>query len=227
MAKQKIIDEYPYILHTPTIYDEATMIERSHSFYTWAAQRRSCRHFAETPIPKEVMDNIIRTANTAPSGAHLQPWTFCVVQNKELQQQIRAAAEAEEKKSYAGRMNDEWINDLKPLGTDWQKEFLTTAPCLIIVFKQSYGMVNNTKKQHYYVNESVGIACGLLLAAVHNAGLVALTHTPSPMQFLTQLLQRPENEKPFLLIPIGYAAEECYVPDIQRKPLEAIKITYE
>ena len=165
-------------------------------------------------------------ASTAPSGAHKQPWHFCVVSNPDLKKQIRAAAEKEEYDSYHGRMNDEWVKDLEPLGTDWHKPFLEIAPYLIIVFKKSYNVDNGQKSQNYYVNESVGIACGFLLTAIHQAGLVALTHTPSPMNFLSKLLERPTNEKPFLLVPVGYPAEECYVPDIKRKPLDQVMDLY-
>ena len=146
-----------------------------------------------------------------------------MVKNPEIKKQIRIAAEQEEKESYDGRMTDEWLKDLAPIGTDWQKPFLETAPYLIVVFKRSYELENgNHKHQNYYVTESCGIACGFLLAAIHDAGLVALTHTPSPMNFLAKILNRPENEKPFLLIPVGYAADECWVPDLKRKKIEEV-----
>ena len=189
-------------------------------------QRRTVREFDSRNIPLDVMENIIQTAGTAPSGAHKQPWTFCLISDPEMKKQIRIAAEEEEKISYTSRMPESWKNDLAPLGTDWEKPFLEIAPYLIVVFKQSYGMLNGEKIQHYYVNESVGIACGFLIAAIHQAGLVTVTHTPSPMNFLSDILQRPKHEKPFLLLPVGYPAKETYVPDIERKQLEEILIRY-
>lgn len=189
-------------------------------------QRRTVREFDSRSIPLDVMENIIQTAGTAPSGAHKQPWTFCLISDPEMKKQIRIAAEEEEKISYTSRMPESWKNDLAPLGTDWEKPFLEIAPYLIVVFKQSYGMQDGEKVQHYYVNESVGIACGFLIAAIHQAGLVTVTHTPSPMNFLSDILQRPKHEKPFLLLPVGYPAKEAYVPDIERKQLEEILIRY-
>lgn len=189
-------------------------------------QRRTVREFDSRNIPLDVMENIIQTAGTAPSGAHKQPWTFCLISDPEMKKQIRIAAEEEEKISYTSRMPESWKDDLAPLGTDWEKPFLEIAPYLIVVFKQSYGMLNGEKIQHYYVNESVGIACGFLIAAIHQAGLVTVTHTPSPMNFLSDILQRPKHEKPFLLLPVGYPAKETYVPDIERKQLEEILIRY-
>jgi nitroreductase len=174
----------------------------------------------------KVIENIIRTAGTAPSGAHKQPWIFCLISDPAIKREIRQAAEAEEKISYSQRMPDDWKNDLKPLGTDWEKPFLEEAPYLIVVFKQSYGFDAGEKVQHYYVSESVGIACGLLIAAIHLAGLVTVTHTPSPMDFLSKLLSRPVNEKPFLLLPVGYPKSESYVPDIKRKKLEELVEKY-
>jgi iodotyrosine deiodinase len=203
------------------------MLERSVSFYKKMNERRSVREFSDTPIPLEVIENIVKTAATAPSGANKQPWTFCIVQNPEIKTQIRIAAEAEELESYQSRMSSEWLDDLKPLGTDWRKPFLETAPFLIVIFKHSYELrEKKQKKNNYYVQESVGIATGFLLAAIHNAGLVALTHTPNPINFLSNILNRPENEKPYLLIPIGYTAEECWVPDIHRKELDEIAVFY-
>ncbi|MEO5572655.1 MAG: nitroreductase family protein [Bacteroidia bacterium] len=196
---------------------------RSQHFFEWMNTRRTVRDFSDRHIPENVIEKIILSASTAPSGAHKQPWTFCVVKNPEIKKQIRQASEQEEKESYENRMTEEWLKDLQPIGTDWQKPFLEIAPYLIIVFKRSYELENNNHKhQNYYVTESCGIACGFLLAAIHDAGLVALTHTPSPMNFLSKILNRPENEKPFLLIPIGYPAEECWVPDLQRKRIDEI-----
>ena len=198
------------------------MKTRSRNFYEWMDTRRTVRDFSDRPIPESVIENLLLAASTAPSGAHKQPWTFCVVKNPEIKKQIRIAAEKEEKESYENRMSEEWLKDLAPLGTDFNKPFLETAPYLIVVFKRIYEFENNKKHQNYYVTESCGIACGFLLTAIHDAGLVALTHTPSPMNFLSKILKRPENEKPYLLIPIGYPAEECWVPDIKRKELSEI-----
>jgi nitroreductase len=170
---------------------------------------------------------LIQTASTAPSGAHKQPWTFCIVSDPQVKKQIRVAAEQEELESYKSRMSSDWLEDLKPLGTDWHKPFLETAPYLIIVFRRIYEFsADGKKKNNYYVQESVGLATGFLLAAIHNAGLVALTHTPSPMNFISKILNRPENEKPFFLIPVGYPADECWVPDIKRKELEDVSVFY-
>lgn len=227
MSDKKIIDSYPYIAYSkPRISDEEMLI-RTQNFYTKMNERRSVREFSNQMIPLEVIENIVKTASTAPSGAHKQPWTFCIIQNPEIKKQIRIESEKEEYESYESRMSSEWIKDLKPLGTDWHKPFLETAPYLIVIFKHSYEIdENNEKKNNYYVQESVGIAAGFLLAAIHNAGLVALTHTPSPMNFLSKILNRPKNEKPFLLIPIGFPAKECWVPDIERKALNDVAILY-
>lgn len=182
--------------------------------------RRSCRHFADTPIPKSVIESIIEIAASAPSGANKQPWHFVAVSKSSLKQKIREAAEQEEKLFYQERAPKEWLEDLAPLGTNWEKEFLSTAPWLIIVFKEIYGKdESGEKNKHYYVNESVGIAAGFLISAIHELGLVTLTHTPSPMNFLSKILERPENEKPFLLLPVGYPAEDATVPNIQKKGL--------
>ncbi|HMS65114.1 MAG TPA: nitroreductase family protein [Ignavibacteria bacterium] len=221
--KTKKINGFPFVEYKKTIYNISEMTIRCQNFYEWLNERRSVRDFSDKPIPEKIIETIILSASTAPSGAHKQPWTFCVVKNPEIKKQIRIAAENEEKESYENRMSDEWLKDLQPLGTDWQKPFLETAPYLIVVFKRSYEYGNNNyKHQNYYVNESCGIACGFLLAAIHNAGLAALTHTPSPMNFLSKILNRPENEKPYLLIPIGYPADECLVPDLKRKNISEI-----
>ena len=219
----KIINTYPFISYQKKIYPDSEMIEKSDSFYEWINQRRSIREFSDRPVPREVIENIIKTASTAPSGAHKQPWTFCVVSDQSLKKKIRDAAEKEERESYDGRMSEEWLKDLAPIGTNWDKPFLEMAPYLIIVFKRSYEIEEGGHKhQNYYVAESVGIACGFLLAAIHEAGLGALTHTPSPMNFLCTILNRPQNEKPFLVIPVGYPAEECWVPDLKRKELQEV-----
>lgn len=189
-------------------------------------KRRSVREFSDAPIADEVIDNIIRTASTAPSGAHKQPWTFCVVKDPEIKKAIRIAAEKEEKISYEQRMPQDWLDDLAPLGTDWHKPFLEIAPALIVVFKRNYEYLEDRKANNYYVSESVGLATGLLIAAIHNAGLVTLTHTPSPMNFLKEILQRPDNEKPFLLLPVGKPMEGTMVPKLERKPLSEVMVRY-
>ena len=219
----KLINTFPFISYSKKTFDGDEMKIRSRHFYDWMNTRRTVRDFSIKPIPEMVIENIILSASTAPSGAHKQPWTFCVVKNPDIKKQIRNAAEQEEKESYEKRMTDEWLKDLQPIGTDWNKSFLEIAPYLIVIFKRSYELENNNyKHQNYYVTESCGIACGFLLAAIHDAGLVALTHTPSPMGFLAKILNRPENEKPFLLIPIGYPAEECWVPDLKRKDISEL-----
>lgn len=220
--EKKLIEGFEHIRYERPQFSSEEMVQRSEKFYQELDQRRTVREFDTTPVPAEVLENIILTAGTAPSGAHKQPWTFCLISDPSIKKKIREAAEEEEKISYSKRMPDQWKSDLKPLGTNWEKPFLEDAPYLIVVFKQSYGMDNGEKVQHYYVNESVGIACGFLIAAIHQAGLVAVTHTPSPMNFLSEILERPFNEKPYLLIPVGYPKSETYVPDIQRKSLEEI-----
>ena len=219
----KYINNYPFITYSKEAYDIEEMESRSHKFLETMDSRRSVRDFSDKEIPESIIENILITASTAPSGAHKQPWTFCVVKDPEIRKQIRIAAEKEERESYDHRMTEEWLKDLEPIGTDWNKPFLEIAPYLIVVFKRSYEIEeNNHKHQNYYVTESCGIACGFLLAAIHHAGLVALTHTPSPMNFLSKILNRPINEKPFLLIPVGYPVEECWVPDIKRKGISEI-----
>lgn len=196
-------------------------------FHRLMDARRSVRHFSPEPVPFAVIAEVVRAASTAPSGAHKQPWTFCVVGNANLKRRIRAAAEEEERANYGGRMSDEWLKDLAPLGTDADKPFLEDAPWLVVVFKRVYEVEpEGHKHQNYYVNESVGIATGLLLAAAHHAGLATLTHTPSPMNFLTNLLDRPDNERPYLLIPMGYPAPGCLVPRLRRKPLEDVLVSF-
>lgn len=227
MEKTKLIGGYPFVKYEVPPCDNQHTINRSEEFLHWLNTRRSVRDFSDKPVLKEVIENIILAASSAPSGAHKQPWTFCVVSNADLKKQIRTEAEKEEYESYHGRMSEEWMDDLKPLQTDWKKPFLEIAPYLIVVFKKVYEPTpNGTRKNLYYVNESVGLACGFLLAAIHNAGLVALTHTPNPMNFLSKILNRPENERPFLLIPVGYPAEATYVPDLKRKGIEEVSTFY-
>lgn len=223
----KIVNGYPFIRYVRDTYPAEQMLTRSKEYLEWIDKRRTVRDFSDQSIPKEVMDNIILSASAAPSGAHKQPWTFCVVSDASIKSAIRVEAEKEEYESYHGRMSEEWIDDLRQLQTDWQKPFLETAPYLIVVFKKAYDINPfGLKRNNYYVNESVGIACGFLLTAIHHAGLVALTHTPSPMNFLTKILNRPENERPFLLIPVGYPAKETFVPKLERKSINEIAVFY-
>lgn len=221
------INGFPFIRHRQESATDTEMISRTNDFYQQIKLRRSIRDFSGEPIPLAVIENIVRSACCAPSGANKQPWSFCVVQDKALKREIRIAAEKEEKASYEGRMSEEWIEDLRPLQTDWQKPFLEIAPYLIIVFKKIYDLSpEGQKKNNYYVNESVGLACGFLLTAIHQAGLGALTHTPSPMNFLTSLLNRSENERPFLLIPVGRPNPEALVPKLKRKELQEVMTLY-
>jgi nitroreductase len=220
--EKKLIEGFEHVRYERPQLSQEEMILRSEQFYQEMDQRRTVREFDPRPVAVEILEKIILTASTAPSGAHKQPWTFCLISDPSIKKKIRDAAEEEEKISYSSRMPDTWKSDLKPLGTNWEKPFLEEAPYLIVVFKQSYGLENGQKSQHYYVNESVGIACGFLIAAIHQVGLTAVTHTPSPMNFLSEILKRPFNEKPFLLIPVGYPKAETYVPDIDRKSLEKI-----
>lgn len=223
MEHTKIVKGHPFIRYRQETFHSVVMEARSQDFYNWANQRRSCRDFSDKPVSKLVIENILKTASTAPSGAHKQPWTFCAVSNPLIKKQIREAAEEEEFKSYHGRMSKEWLDDLAPIGTDWKKPFLEIAPWLIVVMRKGYEVSKNgDKHQNYYVQESCGIACGLLLMAVHHAGLIALTHTPSPMGFLGSILGRPTNEKPFLLIPVGYPSADAWVPDLKRKKVSEI-----
>lgn len=203
------------------------MLQRSEKYRDKMESRRSLRSFSNRAVDQKIIENLIMTASAAPSGAHKQPWTFCAIQDPVIKKEIREAAEVEEKQNYGGRMSEDWLEDLEPFGTDWQKPFLEIAPWLIVIFKQSYELgADHTRRKNYYVNESVGIATGILLSAIHEAGLVALTHTPSPMNFLEKILRRPVNEKAFLLIPVGYPAENAMVPDLKRKPVEDVIIYY-
>ncbi len=206
-------------------------LERAREFLALMRQRRTVRAFSPEPVPLELLSLAIETAGSAPSGANQQPWRFVVVSDPATRRRIRLAAEEEERTNYERRFPDEWKEALVPLGTDWHKEFLEIAPHLIVVFRVDYGVspspVNDgtmVRSKHYYVNESVGIAVGFLLAALHNAGLATLTHTPSPMGFLAEILGRPKNEKPYLLIPVGYPAEGATVPNITKKALDEIMI---
>ena len=193
------------------------MITQSNELMREMLNRRSIRDFSSEEIPEMVIKNVLKTAMAAPSGANKQPWKFVVVKDENLKKKIRIAAEEEEKKFYEHRATEEWLKDLNKFGTDWNKPFLENAPALIIVFRQSYDNSGDGKRKNYYVNESVGIACGFLLMALQNAGLVSLTHTPSPMGFLERILKRPKNEKAYLLIPVGFPAENAEVPILNKK----------
>lgn len=201
-------------------------LRRARELYRRMDRRRSVREFAPDPVPREAIELAVRAASTAPSGAHRQPWRFVIVDDPALRREIRIAAEKEEHESYVGgRMPPEWIEALVPLGTDWHKPFLEIAPYLVVVFAELYGVGDDgAKRKNYYVKESVGIACGLFVAAVHEMGLATLTHTPSPMRFLNEILGRPENEKPFILFPVGYPAEGCEVPDLERKTFDEVAL---
>lgn len=222
-------EKYPFVPLQFEFLDQSEQSRRVQEFEKRMGARRTVRDFSAKPVPFELIEAAIRVAGRAPSGANQQPWTFVVVSDPEIKRQIRVAAETEEKESYERRMPGDWLEALAPLGTDWHKEFLETVPYLIVVLRQDYGLVKQAdgserKVKHYYVQESVGIACGFLLAALHWMGLGTLTHTPSPMGFLAKILGRPANEKPYLLIPVGYPAENARVPDIRKKPLSDILV---
>ena len=202
------------------------LVQRSEAFYKAMDSRRTVRTFSDKPVPKKVIEQVILTASSAPSGAHKQPWTFCAIADAALKTEIRTAAEKEEYENYHGRMSDDWLKDLSVFGTDWHKPFIEIAPWIIVVFRKNYDLIDGQKHKNYYVQESVGIACGFLLTAIHQAGLASLTHTPSPMNFLAEILNRPENEKPYLLIPVGYPTEDCQVPELTRKPLNEVSVFY-
>ena len=221
------INGYKHVAYSQETYSPEEALDRSKEFYDWLDRRRTVREISNRPVSKELIENLIMAGSTAPSGAHKQPWTFCAISDGHLKSEIRKAAEEEERESYANRMSDRWLKDLEPIGTDTNKPFIENAPWIIVVFKKVYEYHNGEKANNYYVNESVGIACGMILSAIHKAGLVTLTHTPSPMNFLTKILERPSNERPFLLLPIGYPEDVVYVPDLERKPLEEVAVFYE
>ena len=216
---------YPFIPYPFERHPPEEMARRAGEFYEHMDRRRSVRDFAPDPVPRELIETAIRTASTAPSGAHRQPWRFVVVGDPGVKHEIRVAAEAEEKKSYESRMPDDWLEALAPLGTTWRKPFLETVPWLVVVFEELYGLDGDgTKRKNYYVRESVGLACGLFIAALHTMGLATLTHTPSPMGFLREILGRPQNERPYILFPVGYPAADATVPDLTRKSLEEVAV---
>jgi nitroreductase len=209
-------------LPPPPALDDAERVARAQAFADTMSRRRTVRDFAPTPVPRDVIEACLRAAGSAPSGANQQPWSFVAVSDPALKHRIRLAAEAEEREFYERRAPEEWLDALAPLGTDADKPFLEVAPWLIAVFYERTGPeVDGHKAKRYYPHESTGIACGLLIAALHQAGLATLTHTPSPMAFLNELLERPRNEVPYLLLVVGHPAPGCRVPDIRRKPLEA------
>ncbi|MBC6995451.1 nitroreductase family protein [Neolewinella lacunae] len=215
----------------PLVYREFSpeeMLARATALLDQLSARRTVREFSDRPVDRKIIEAILLTASTAPSGANKQPWTFCVVSDPAVKAQIRTAAEKEEYENYHGRMSDDWLADLQKFGTDWHKPFLTTAPYLIVVFKKAYDLGSTGEKEkNYYVTESVGLACGLLISAIHHAGLVTVTHTPSPLNFLQKILGRPDNERPFLLLPVGYPAADAQVPSIGRKGLDEISVWFE
>ena len=219
-----LLDEYrPRPLELERLPTEVAL-ERSRAFLALMQTRRSIRHFSPDPVEPELIENAIRTAGSAPSGANQQPWTFVVVTSEQTKHALREAAEREEKLLYRERASDEYLEAIRPIGTNAVKPHVTDAPVLIVVFEQPWRLEDGEKRKHYYVRESVGIAVGLLIASLHAAGLATLTHAPSPMGFLKDILGRPENERPFLLIPVGYPAADAEVPDLTKKTLEEIAV---
>ena len=214
----------PLIPYCPPRFPPDEMLRRAEQFFAEVNSRRSVREFSDESVPKRLIELAIATASTAPSGAHRQPWRFVAIDDAQLKQRIRAAAEKEEYESYeGGRMPGEWREAVAPFRTNWEKPFLETAPWLVVVFEEVYGHdAQGEKQKNYYVKESVGIACGLFITALHHMGLATLTHTPSPMNFLNELCNRPDNERPYILFPVGYPADNAQVPDLQRKPLSKV-----
>ncbi len=220
-------EEYPFVPYAFERLGPDEILARAEAFDELMNERRSVRNFSPEPVPRRLIELAVHTASSAPSGAHRQPWKFVVVGDRDTKAEIRRAAETEERKNYEeGRMSEEWRRAVAPLGTDWHKPFLETAPWLVVVFEERYDIGEDGSRRHnYYTKESVGMACGLFVAAIHYMGLVTLTHTPSPMRFLTTVLNRPENERPFALFPVGFPADGCLVPDLQRKPLGEVMVT--
>lgn len=219
------VKTYPFVPLRFTAIELEESRRRAHAFYESMNRRRTTRHFSSQPVPRDLIEYAIRTAGTAPSGAHQQPWTFVAVSDATLKARIREAAEREEYDFYHGKAPQEWIDALLPLGTDEHKPHLTDAPWVVVLFRQAYGLDGGSEKRtHYYTEESCGIAAGFFIAAVHAMGLVTLTHTPNPMAFLRELLERPTNERAMLVMPVGYPAPDARVPDIKRKPLEEIAV---
>ncbi|PRQ01319.1 Coenzyme F420:L-glutamate ligase [Enhygromyxa salina] len=219
------MSEHPTIPLSFTRLPEAQMRERARAYYELMDRRRSVRQFSADPIDLDVVREAIRTASTAPSGAHKQPWRFVMVTDPKIKHEIRVAAEAEERETYAHRLSDEWRAALAPLGTDAHKPYLDYVPAIIVMFRVDYELgPDGSRSKNYYVQESCGIALGMLIAALHNAGLATLTHTPSPMNFLAKILARPKNERAFMLLPVGYPSADCRVPDLARKPLAEVLV---
>jgi len=219
------LSRYPFIRYQPQRFDENEMLERARQFHDELDRRRSIRDFSDRLVARELIELAIRSASSAPSGAHRQPWKFVAVSEPDIKREIRLAAEAEEKESYERRMPDDWLEALAPLGTDWRKPYLETVPWIVVVFAENYGLeADGSRRKNFYVQESVGIACGMFIAALHHMGLCTLTHTPSPMGFLSKILARPANEKPYILFPVGHPADQVKVPDLARKSLDAVAV---
>lgn len=218
------IQKHSFVPYRAERVPEDEALRRGREFYERMNLRRSIRYFSPDPVPRACVEWAVRTAGTAPSGAHRQPWRFVAVGDERIKRRIREAAETEERLGYeGGRFPPEWLEALAPLGTDWHKEFLEIAPWIVVCFREMYGLrPDGSRITNYYISESVGIACGLFIAAIHSMGLVTLTHTPNPMGFLSEILGRPENEKPFILFPVGYPAADAVVPDLKRKELGEI-----
>ncbi len=225
-AYQRMFPDLPEPEYEPlrfTRYPETEMLVRARRWYEECNRRRTTRHFSTEPVPKKLLEYAIQTANTAPSGAHQQPWTYVAIDDPAIKKQLRAAAEEEEYRTYTERMSDEWRQALAKLGTDWVKEHITEAPWVVVLFKERYRLDSDGRKiKNYYVEESVGISAGLFIAAIHHMGLTTLTHTPNPMRFLSEVLQRPANEAAVLLLPVGYPAADAKVPRLQRKALREV-----
>lgn len=224
-ADRTLVDGHPFRRYDPPVLPPEESLARARAFHDHLQARRSVRAFSDRPVPRELVELAIRSGSTAPSGAHQQPWTWVAVADPALKTRIREAAEAEEARNYAGRMPPAWREAIAPMGTDAVKPYLEIAPWLVVLFVQKHGLgPEGEHVKHYYARESVGLAAGFFLAAIHQMGLVSLTHTPSPMAFLGDVLERPSNEQAFLLMPVGYATEECFVPDIQRKALTEVAV---
>jgi nitroreductase len=221
--------EPAFVPYRPPRLPDAAMLERARALYRELDSRRSVREFSADPVPRELIELAIASASTAPSGAHQQPWTFVAIGDPAIKRQIRLAAEEEERRSYeGGRMPQEWRDALAVIGTDWRKPYLETVPWIVVLFEQVHGWFpDGSVRKHYYARESVGIACGLFIVAIHDMGLATLTHTPSPMGFLSSILDRPGNERPFVLLPVGHAAPDCVVPDLERKSLDEVAVFIE
>ena len=220
--KTNMTDFIPYTPKRISIEESRAQL---HALSQQLHSRRSVRHFSPDPVPRDVIATAIEAASTAPSGAHRQPWRFVAISDPATKRHIRIAAEAEERESYEHRMSEEWLDAIRPMGTTWQKPYLETVPWLVVVFAEQYGIQpDGGRQKNYYVRESVGIACGMFITALHLAGLATLTHTPAPMTFLKKILQRPANEQPYILFPIGYPAADASVPNIHRKPLSSVAV---